>query len=111
MIDGYHKWLGIPKDQRPPTHYQLLGIAPNEKDAEVIEAASVRQVAFVRNFQGGPQAQECARILTDLAQARLTLLNPAKRQQYDASLAGPRLRPALRHRRMPRTLRVMSSPI
>jgi hypothetical protein len=87
MFDGYHKWLGIPKDQRPPTHYQLLGIAPGEQDADVIEAAAVRQTAFVRNFQGGQHAEECARILTELAEARLTLLNPAKRARYDASLA------------------------
>ena len=37
MFDPYHKWLGIPKDQRPPTHYQLLGISPTEQDREVIE--------------------------------------------------------------------------
>ncbi len=32
MFDAYHRWLGIPKDQRPPTHYQLLAIPPDEKD-------------------------------------------------------------------------------
>jgi WD40 repeat protein len=65
----------------------LLGIAPDEQDTEVIEAAAVRQVAFVRNFQAGPHAEQCSRILTELAQARLTLVNPVKRRQYDASLA------------------------
>jgi hypothetical protein len=86
MIDGYHKWLGIPKDQRPPTYYQLLGIAPDETDTEVIEAAAIRQVAFVRNFQTGPHAEQCSRLLTELAEARLTLLNPEKRVKYDARL-------------------------
>src|SRR5205823_2350879 len=35
-FDPYHKWLGIPKDQRPPTLYQLLGVSPQETDAEVL---------------------------------------------------------------------------
>ena len=42
MFDPYHKWLGIPKDQRPPTHYQLLGISPTEQDREVIEEAAIK---------------------------------------------------------------------
>lgn len=87
MFDPYHKWLGIPTDQRPPTYYQLLGIARDEADAEVIASAALRQIAFVRNFQTGPHAEECARVLGELAQARLTLSNPEKRAAYDASLA------------------------
>src|SRR5437763_344047 len=58
MFDPYHKWLGIPKDQRPPTHYQLLGVVPDEKDPEVIEEAAVRQTTHIRAYQIGPQAGE-----------------------------------------------------
>ena len=86
-FDPYHKWLGIPKDQRPPTYYQLLGITPDEQDAEVIEEAAVRQTTHVRAYQMGPHAAECTRILNELAQARQTLLNPAKRKAYDERLA------------------------
>ena len=46
MFDPYHKWLGIPKDQRPPTFYQLLGITPGEEDVEVIEEAAIRQTTL-----------------------------------------------------------------
>ena len=35
MFDPYHKWLGIKPGRRPPSHYQLLGIDPDEKDPEV----------------------------------------------------------------------------
>jgi len=87
MFDPYHKWLGIPKEQRPPTYYQLLGIVAEEEDREVIEEAAMRQTAHLRNYQAGANARECARLLTEVAQARLTLLNPAKRQAYDAKLA------------------------
>lgn len=95
MFDPYRKWLGIPEDQRPPNHYQLLGIATDEQDPEVIEAAAVRQSAFVRNFQSGKYGAEATRILTEIAAARLCLLDPAKRSRYDAELnprrSGPQL--------------------
>lgn len=87
MFDPYHKWLGIPKDQRPPTHYQLLGLAPNETDAEVIDEAAVRQTTHVRAYQIGPHAAECTKLLNEIAQAKLVLLNPAKRKAYDEQLA------------------------
>ena len=96
----------------PATHYQLLGIAPDEQDIEVIEAAAVRQVAFVRNFQAGPHAEQCSRILTELAEARLTLLNPAKRQAVRCYAWPPRRKASPRRLpRTPRNVRAMSSPI
>src|SRR6266446_6275034 len=87
MFDPYHKWLGIPKDQRPPTYYQLLGVAPNEIDPEVIDEAAVRQTTHIRAYQIGPHAAECTKLLNEIAQAKLVLLNPAKRKAYDEQLA------------------------
>lgn len=87
MFDPYHKWLGIPKEHRPPTYYQLLGLAPTEKDQEVIEEAAIRQTTHLRAYQIGPHAAECTRLLNEISQARLTLLNSAKRKEYDAKLA------------------------
>jgi tetratricopeptide (TPR) repeat protein len=84
MFDPYHKWLGIPKGSRPPTHYQLLGISPDEIDPEVIQASAVRQSAYVRHFQTGPHARDCDRVLKDLAVARDTLLDARRRSTYDA---------------------------
>lgn len=85
-FDPYAKWLGIPKNQRPPTHYQLLGIAADEADPEVIEEAAIRQSTHVRSYQSGQYARECARILNEIALARVTLLDPVKRRAYDATL-------------------------
>lgn len=87
MFDPYHKWLGIRKEQRPPTHYQLLGISPDETDVEVIEEAAIRQMAHIRTYQIGPHAKECTQILNEISQARTTLLNAGKRKDYDAQLA------------------------
>jgi hypothetical protein len=92
MFDPYHRWLAIPPDQRPPTYYQLLGIAPDEADTEVIEEAALRQTSHVRLYQTGPHASECTALLNEIGQARATLLNPDKRRHYDASfpaLKGP----------------------
>lgn len=86
MFDPYRKWLGIPEDQRPPTHYQLLGITPDEHDLDVIEAAVLRQSSFVRNFQAGQHAEEAARVLNEIAAARLCLVDRQKRAKYDAEL-------------------------
>ena len=61
MFDAYHKWLGIPPDRRPP--YAITSCSASRetsRDAEVIESAAIRQMAYVRNFQAGAHAQDCA---------------------------------------------------
>src|SRR5262245_41178896 len=87
MFDPYHKWLAIPPGQRPSTHYQLLGIAPTETDADVIEEAALQRTAHLRTYQIGPHAKECTRLLNEVAQAKVVLLNPEKRKAYDEELA------------------------
>lgn len=89
MFNTYHKWLGIPEDQQPPTFYQLLGIDPEETDEEVIRESGIRQTSYLRTYQTGPQAAECTRLLNEVAQAEATLLNPDRRRQYDARLHEP----------------------
>ena len=86
MFDPYRRWLGIPEGQRPPTYYQLLGIARDESDPEVIASAALRQAAFVRNFQAGEHAAVCARVLGELALARAALSDSMLRSAYDAAL-------------------------
>ena len=86
MFDPYRKWLGIPEGQRPPTCYQLLGIDPNERNSEVIEEAAMRQTAGMHAYQTGPHAEECKKLLGEIALARATLLKPEKRTAYDANL-------------------------
>jgi DnaJ-class molecular chaperone len=96
MFDPYEKWLGISKDQRPLTYYRLLGITPKEKDEEAIEEAAERQLKKVRPHREGPNAQLCARLLNEIAQARSVLCDPARRQKYDALLkakAAPKPQP------------------
>jgi len=85
-FDPYHRWLGIAKEQRPPNHYQILGVPVGEADLEVIEEAAVRQSAHVRTYQIGAHAADCARILNEIALAKTVLLSPQKKKDYDAKL-------------------------
>lgn len=85
-FDPYHKWLGIPPTDRPPTHYQLLGISPDEHDLDVIGAAADKQCSFVRNFQSGKYTADAARLLSEIAAAKSCLLNPKLRQAYDRQI-------------------------
>ncbi|MGF1580265.1 MAG: hypothetical protein ACFCD0_12960 [Gemmataceae bacterium] len=87
MFDPYHKWLGIPKKDRPVTFYRLLGIDPEEDDLEVVNEAAIRQTAHLRTYQNGPHSELCTKLLNHVALARETLLNPAKRKVYDQRLA------------------------
>ncbi|HUY92090.1 MAG TPA: hypothetical protein VMV10_25335 [Pirellulales bacterium] len=85
-FDPYHRWLGIPPGVRPPTHYQLLAISPEEQDRAVINAAVTRQSVYVRNFQVGKHGSDAARILGEIQSAKLCLLDPSSRAEYDARL-------------------------
>lgn len=83
-FDPYRKWLGIPEGDRPPSHYQLLGLSPHESDPKVIHAAGVRQSGYVRQFQTGRFSEEATRILNEIASAQVCLLNLARRAALDS---------------------------
>jgi hypothetical protein len=87
-FDPYRIWLDLPGNQRPPTYYQLLGIAANETDPHTVEEAAIRRTSQIRIFQSGRHARECVQLLNEIAEAEATLLNPAKREVYDVLLKG-----------------------
>lgn len=86
MFDPYRKWLGIPPKDQPPNHYRLLGLENFEDDLDVVDGAAERQMGFVRQYQSGEHAADAARILNELATARLCLLKPATKAAYDKTL-------------------------
>jgi WD domain, G-beta repeat len=83
VTDAYSEWLDIPANLRPPTYYQLLGIAPSELDAKAIAAAADRRLELLRAHEAGPRADECRRIAREVVQARDTLTDPVSRLRYD----------------------------
>jgi hypothetical protein len=67
----YHKWLGIPPDQQPASHYRLLAIEQFESDADVIDGAAERQTVYLRTLQTGPDAELAEQLLSEVAAARV----------------------------------------
>ncbi|NLX95392.1 MAG: SUMF1/EgtB/PvdO family nonheme iron enzyme, partial [Rhodopirellula sp.] len=85
-FDPYHRWLGIPPKHQPADHYRLLAIERFEEDPEVIADAAERQTAHVRRYALGPHQDISQRILNELAAAKVCLLNPDKKAEYDRKL-------------------------
>ena len=85
-FDPYHKWLGIPPEQQPPNLYCLLGLPMFESDSDVIDAAAERQTIFLRTFQASDQAELAEKLLNEVSAARICLLNPRDKGDYDQTL-------------------------
>ncbi len=85
-FDPYHEWLGIPAGEQPPHHYRLLGIPAFEESATVIENAANQRMAHLRTFRAGKHAAESQRLLNEVAAARVCLLKPEKKSDYDQLL-------------------------
>ena len=92
-FDPYHRWLGIPPDERPISKYRLLALGEYEGDPEVINAAAEGRTVFLRTLQAGEHAKLVAQLLNEVSQARVTLLDPEQKSDYDAQL---------RHERTPK---------
>jgi hypothetical protein len=86
-FDPYHKWLGIPPTEQSPTLYQLLGLQTLESDADVILNAADRQMAHVKTYAMGQYSAESQQLLNELAAAKVCLVNPQRKAEYDATLA------------------------
>lgn len=85
-FDPYHKWLGIPKKDQPAHHYRLLGLDVFEDDPDVIDVAANRVMTFLQQCATGKHIALSQKLLNEVAQARVVLLNPAKKAKYDAKL-------------------------
>src|SRR5262245_21595711 len=85
-VDLYWDWLKVPQDKRPPTHFDLLGLAQTESDPNAIAAAAALQAQRVKANQTGPQADQCQRLLKEIAAAKTVLSNLEQRAKYLAAL-------------------------
>ena len=86
QFDPYYKWLGIPAKDQPPNLYRLLGVELFESDAEVIDVAANRQMAYLQSCAAGEHSDQAERLLNEVSAARLCLLNPKKKSAYDAGI-------------------------
>ena len=92
-FDPYNEWLGIPPEDQPPHHYQLLGIDLFEDDGEKIAHAALSRTETLRTYQLGSHFEASQQLLNQVAQAKLCLLAAERKAAYDAALK-QRLSPA-----------------
>ncbi len=92
-FDPYHKWLGIPTAEQPPSHYRLLGISPSETDDDVIAAAADQRMDYLHSFSQGDRGPDARRLMDEIARASMCLLDPKRRAAYEATLRSRTLPP------------------
>ena len=85
-FDPYNEWLGIPPEEQPPNHYRLLGIKLFEGDGEKIASATLARMETLRNYQLSSHVEASQKILNQVAQARICLLDAEKKVAYDSEL-------------------------
>lgn len=85
-FDPYYEWLGIPPKNQPPNHYRLLAVDLFEPNAAVIDRAADRAMSQLRTFQSGPHGSLSQKLLNEVSNARVCLLDPQQRSVYDAEL-------------------------
>ena len=83
-FDPYYKWLGI-KPGEPKNCYRLLGLNLFESDSDVIENLADQKIAAIRNYQL-KYPKEATIILNQLTKAKVILLDPVKKKEYDQRL-------------------------
>ena len=89
-FNPYHKWLGIPLKDQPADHYRLLGVVRFESDPDVITGASDQRVHFLRTLQNGDRGKMVDKLLNEIANAKVCLLNKEKKAAYDQKLRAQR---------------------
>ena len=88
QFDPYRDWLHIAASGRPPTHYELLGLAPFEADSRKFQAAASERIAHVRKYQAGKHSDAAIRLMNEISQALTCLTDPASKAAYDRELRG-----------------------
>ncbi len=87
--DPYRDWLGITTPERPPNHYQLLGLSEFESDIAKISAAFENRFGNVRRYQVGARTEEAVQLLQRLSTAYAELCDSRRKSEYDATLRRP----------------------
>jgi len=88
-FNPYSEWLDIPLSDQPADHYRLLGVSPFEDRPDLIESAAEARMKHLRSFRTGPRGEVTQELLTEIAAAKVCLLNPSTKAEYDASLKQP----------------------
>ena len=86
VFDPYREWLGIEPHELPADHYRLLGLPRFEADVAKIAAAADGRMGLIRSNQTGPRGAFTYTLLNEITAAKLCLLAPVAKAQYDKFL-------------------------
>lgn len=86
-FDPYQTWLGVSAAGGIPDHYRLLGLKPFEQDRERIQRAAAERTRRV-NMYKSEQPKLVQAVLFNVNAARICLLNPMRKTDYDRWLEG-----------------------
>ena len=85
-FDPYDAWLRIPRDERPPTFYRLVGVTDFEADLEKIHQCALKGITEVRRHQTGKHSDMSQSLLNEISQALTCLTDPVRKKEYDRRL-------------------------
>lgn len=91
--DFYSEWLQVPPGERPPDHYTLLGLPLFSDDTASIEQAARKRLARLDRYGIHPDTNKrdaCHRLMNEVARARVVLMAPGRKRQYDQELSRSR---------------------
>ncbi|MDH3591034.1 MAG: protein kinase, partial [Planctomycetota bacterium] len=87
----YGEVLTLPPGTKHPDHYTLLGLRFFEDDHHTILRAALDRIRLLETCQVDPRPgyqRMAERLLVEVRDAQITLLDPNKRSDYDAALIG-----------------------
>ena len=88
--DLYTEWLGIPPGERPPNHYDLLGVMAFCNDIPTIEKAARERMDRLDKFVLHPDRRKrdmVQQMMNEVARARVCLVNAEQKRAYDEALS------------------------
>ncbi len=76
------RWLGLPTDQWPPNHYELLGLDKSQEKLVYLEVHVQERLRLVRSYQLS-HPELATEAMNRLAEAYACLSDPTARERYN----------------------------
>jgi len=87
----YGEVLQLPPGTKQPDHYVLLGVRYFEEDHDAILRAALERIRLLEACEADPRPayrKVLARLIAEVREAQMALLDPKRRRVYDATLTG-----------------------
>jgi hypothetical protein len=85
-FDPYRDLLNVRSQERPPSHYALLGLELFESDRRKIDEAAGERMAMLQEMANSNHVDASQKLLNEVSGARRCLLEATKKVAYDEAL-------------------------